>query len=65
MQVKAIDEKNFWRINYSQCICHNYMRLDIGKPTKLSHLAYFILLAQLITTLIHYLCTVALTGLAD
>ena len=31
----------------------------------MSHLAYIILLAQLIDTLIHYLCTVALTGLAD
>ena len=39
--------------------------LDIGKPTKLSHLAYSILLAQLIATLIHYPCTVALAGLAD
>ena len=41
------------------------MWLDIGRPTKLSHLAYSILLAQLIATLIHYPCTVALTGLAD
>ena len=29
------------------------------------YLAYSILLAQLIATLIYYLCTVALTGLAD
>ena len=29
------------------------------------HLAYFILLAQLVDTLIHYPCTVALPGLAD
>ena len=38
------------------------MRLDIGKPTELSHLAYYILLAQPIATLIHYPCTVALTA---
>ena len=31
----------------------------------MSHLAYFILLAQLIATLIHYPCTVALPDLAD
>ena len=31
----------------------------------MSHLAYSILLAQLIATLIHYPCTVALPGLAD
>ena len=31
----------------------------------MSHLAYSILLAQLIATLIHCPCTVALTGLAD
>ena len=36
--------------------------LDIGKPTKMLH---SILLAQLITILIHYLCTIALTVLAD
>ena len=35
------------------------------KPTKLLHLAYSILLAQLIASLIHYPCTVALTGLTD
>ena len=33
--------------------------------SKISHLAYFILLAQLIATLIHYPCNVALTGLAE
>ena len=43
---------------------HN-MRLDIGKWTEMSHLAYSISLAQLIVTLTHCLCTVALTGLAD
>ena len=32
---------------------------------EMSHLAYSILLAHLIDTLIHCLCTVALTGLAD
>ena len=42
-----------------------YLGLDIGTPTELSHLAYSILLAQLIPTLIHYSCTVALAGLAD
>ena len=31
----------------------------------MSHLAYSILLAQIITTLKHYPCTVALTGLAE
>ena len=31
----------------------------------MSHLAYYILLAQLIATLIHYPCIVALTGLDD
>ena len=35
------------------------------KLTELSHSAYSILLAQLIATLIHYPCTVALTGLTD
>ena len=39
--------------------------LDCGKLTETSHLAYSILLPQLIATLIHYLCTVALPGLAD
>ena len=34
------------------------------KLTEISHLAYSILLAQLIATLIHYLCTVALMVLA-
>ena len=45
----------------------DYMWLDIGKPTKMSHLAivYFILLAQLTATFIHCPWTVALTGLAD
>ena len=42
------------------CVC-----LDIGKLTEMSHLTYSILLAQLIATLIHYPCTVALTDLAD
>ena len=42
-----------------------YMCLNFGKPTKMSHLAYSILLSQLIATLIHYLCTVVLLGLAD
>ena len=37
----------------------------IRKPTEMSHLAYSISLAQLIATLIHYLCTVAFIGLAD
>ena len=41
------------------------MWLDFGKPNELSHKAYFILLAQLITTLIHYPFTVPLPGLAD
>ena len=41
------------------------MGLDIGKPTEMSQLAYSILLAQLIATLIHCPCTVALTGPAD
>ena len=31
----------------------------------MKHLAYFILSPQLIATLIHYLCTIALPGLAD
>ena len=42
-----------------------YMWLDTGKPTELSHLAFSILLAQLIPTRIHYPCTVALIGLAE
>ena len=37
----------------------------LEKLTKTSHLAYSTLLPQLIATLIHYLCTVALPGLAD
>ena len=43
------------------------MRLDIRKPTIMSHLANCFLLAQLIATLIHYThaCTVALIGKAD
>ena len=48
-----------WTIN------KDYMWLDIGKPTKLSHLPYSVLLAQLIATLIHYPCTVVLMGLVD
>ena len=31
----------------------------------MKHLAYFILLPQLIATLIHHPCTIALPGLAD
>ena len=41
------------------------MWLDFRKPTELSHWDYFILLAQLIATLVHYPYTVALPGLAD
>ena len=53
-------------IGYPACLWMFYhLWLDIGKPTELSHLAYSILLVQLIATLIHYPCTVALTGLAD
>ena len=37
---------------------------DYGKSVETSHLAYSILLPQLIATLIHYPCTVALPGLA-
>ena len=36
-----------------------------GKPTEMSHLANCTFLAQLIATLIHYPCTVAIPGLAD
>ena len=39
------------------------MRLDFEKLTKLSHRAYFILLTQLMTTLVHYTYTVPLLGL--
>ena len=42
-----------------------YVTADIGKPTEMSHLTYSISLAQLMDTLIHYPCTVALPGLAD
>ena len=42
----------------------NYMRLDFGKPTKMSHFANYTFLAQLIATFIHYPCTVAIPGLA-
>ena len=50
-----------------ECIirAQNKLRMDIVKSTEMSCLAYSILLAQLITTLIHCPCTVALTGLAD
>ena len=51
------------------CTCSytyaQHMWLDFGKPTIMSHLAYSILLAQLIATLIQHPCTVALPGLAD
>ena len=40
------------------------MWLNFGKPTEMSHLANFTFLAQLIATLIHYPCTVAIPGLA-
>ena len=36
-----------------------------NRPKYISHLAYCIILLQLIATLIHYLCIVALTGLAS
>ena len=36
-----------------------------GKPTKLSHKAYSILLAQLMATLAHYTYIVPLPGLVD
>ena len=43
------------------------MWLDMGKSTEMymSYLACCILLAQLIATVMHYLWTTALTGLAD
>ena len=39
------------------------VEIYVGIPTKLSHLAYSILLAQLIGTLIHYPFTMPLAGL--
>ena len=41
------------------------VRLDFGKPTKLSQQTYSILLAQLVAALIHYPFTVPFSGLAD
>ena len=47
------------------CVGALLMWLNFGKLTKLSHYAYFILLAQLIATLILYPFTVPLPGLAN
>ena len=44
--------------NSAQCICSWIV-------TKMSHLANYTLFPQLTPILIHYLCTVALPGLAD
>ena len=41
------------------------MWLDFRKPTKLSHWAYSILFAQLMSTFVHYTYTVPLPGLVD
>ena len=47
------------------CPCYNYYIYATQKPTIMLHFASCILLDQLIATLVHYLCTVALMGLDD
>ena len=48
-------------------VCNYICDWIFEKPIEMSHLtySYFILFAQLIATLIHYPCTVALPGFAD
>ena len=44
---------------------HLHLQLNFGKLSNMSHLAYSILLAQLIATLMHYPFTVPLPGFAN
>ena len=54
----------YYMVIKSNIATHNIW-LDFGKLTELSHLAYSIILAELIATLVHYTYTVQLPGLVD
>ena len=57
----------FWYalLNDSNIFYVSVIVTGFGKLTEMVHLANCIFLAQLIATLIHYPCTVAILGLAD
>ena len=63
--VYSADMGIYWETGKENDNYSMQMWLDFGKPTEISHLAYSILLLQLIATLIHCPCTVTLPGLAD